>query len=102
MTLEAAAETVNDQAEKELFVTVWGKLVSQVIGEMKNGFVEARQHYSSMQAMNGTTRERATAPKCDSGGPEPLSDMESTKLKHHPNEPVDVIISLDSSCGTFL
>ncbi len=39
MVLEAAAETVHDQAEKELVVEVWGKLVSQVIGGIKNGFL---------------------------------------------------------------
>ncbi len=33
------AETVDDEAEKELVVKVWGKLVIQVIGGMKNGFL---------------------------------------------------------------
>ncbi len=39
MVLEAAAQTVDDLAQKEVVVTVWGKLLSQVIGEMKNGFL---------------------------------------------------------------
>ncbi len=43
---EAAAETVDDEVEKELVVKVWGKLVSQVIGEMKNGILmEARDQW---------------------------------------------------------
>ncbi len=43
MVLQAAAETVDDEAEKELVVKVWGKLVSQVIGGMRNGsLVDAR------------------------------------------------------------
>ncbi len=103
MTLEAAAETVNDQAEKDVVVKVWGKLVSQVIGEMKNGIAEARQHNISMQAtVNGTTRERTTdSSRTWDMGHGILSDMGSTKLKHHRNEPVDVI-SLDSNCGVYL
>ncbi len=44
MVVEAAAETVDDEEEKEQVSKVWGKLISQVIGEMKNGFLlEARQ-----------------------------------------------------------
>ncbi len=44
MVLEAAAETVDDEAEKELAVKVWGKLVCQVIGGMKNGFLAEKIH----------------------------------------------------------
>ncbi len=46
MILEAAAETVDDQAEKELVVKVWGRLVCQVIGGMKNGFLAKDTHQS--------------------------------------------------------
>ncbi len=52
MVLEAAAEIVADQAEKELVVKVWGKLVSQVIGEMKKGFFAESGHESN-QSMSG-------------------------------------------------
>ncbi len=44
MTMEAAAETVDNQAQKELVAKVWGKLVSQFIGEMKNGFLVEAGH----------------------------------------------------------
>ncbi len=57
IVLEAAAETLDDQAEKEVVVRVWGKLVSQVIGGMKNGFLmEASDQWKRAIPPN---RERA-------------------------------------------
>ncbi len=55
MILEAAAETVDDQAEKELIVKVWGRLVCQVIGGMKNGFLveETHQRERPVESLRG-------------------------------------------------
>ncbi len=39
-----AAETGDDEEEKEQVTKVWGKLISQVIGEMKNGFLLEARH----------------------------------------------------------
>ncbi len=58
MVEEAAAETVDGQAEKGRLTKVWGKLISQVIREMQNGFMLEAEHQCE-QAVETPTRERS-------------------------------------------
>ncbi len=61
MVLEAAAETVGDPEVKKIVVEVWGKLVSQVIGEIKNG---ALVKQTSLQALDRTKRKKSGNLEC--------------------------------------
>ncbi len=78
MVVEAAAETVDDEEEKEEVTKVWGKLISQVIGEMKNGFLVETRH-GSKQSIE-PPRRRSKTWHCVNEI-ELLSDKERTQSK---------------------
>ncbi len=85
MVLEAAAETVDDQDQKELVVKAWGKLVCQVIGEMKNGFfMEAMPHCEQF-----VEQPSGGAISSNSGGTELMSVRAEV---HRPIQPVGMTI----------
>ncbi len=85
--LEAAAETVDDQVEKELAVKVWGKLASQVIGEMKNGFLLETEKCVQPKLSH---RGRVVARDCANERKEMLPFGQMIALQHRPIEPVGV------------
>ncbi len=79
MVVEAAAETVDDEEEKEQVTKAWGKLISRVIGEMKNGFLVETGH-GSKQSIE-PPRGRSKTWHCANERIELLSDKERRQSK---------------------
>ncbi len=130
MVVEAAPETVDDEEEKEQVTKVWGKLISQVIGEMKNGLLVESRH-GSKQSIE-SQRGRAKTWDCVSERVGLLSDKERTwstetarrrsktwncltvkkkllpgkrtnfRFPYRSSEPVDVIVVSDPCSGIYL
>ncbi len=84
MAKEAAAETVDNQVQKELVVKVWGKLVSQFIGEMKNGFLVEAGH----QRKQSTRRKWKTVGNRSSRDRVAQLSTRETQLQNTQSEPI--------------